>query len=119
MADRDRKIDGLTLGEIRRLPDSQMTKAQKLALYGPGNPDRMMYRIIQRDGKGVLVNRVFKAGQEIPEGWEDSPAVFGIETQPAAEHRSVEEYDSVLGEVDLPPPAPAAAPTKKAAKSAA
>ena len=117
MSQRERKIDGLTLGEIRKLRDSEMTPAQKLALYGPGNPDRMLYRIIERDGKGVLVSRVFAAGDEIPEGWVTSPAELGIETQPAAEHRSLDEYDSVLGEVDIPAPAPAA--TKKAAKNAA
>jgi len=104
------KFDGLGLAEIRRLPDSQMTKAQKLALYGAGNPNSMKYRVLERDGKQLLVNREFKPGEEIPDGWEDSPAVFGIETAPAAAQTSDEGYDSVLGEDNATVAAPAAVP---------
>lgn len=102
MSETHKKYDGLTLAEIRALPDNQMTPAQKLALYGPGNQNRILYRVIERDGKRLLVNREFPPGAATPEGWEDSPMAFGVETQPAAEHRSMEEYDSVLGELDAP-----------------
>jgi hypothetical protein len=96
------RYDGLTIGEIRRLRDAEMTPKQKLALYGPGNTGTMKYRVIERDGKRLLVNREFAADQEIPPGWEDSPMAFGVETAPASAHVSDEGYDAVMGEVAVP-----------------
>lgn len=85
-----------TLAELKKLPEAELTPAEKLALHGKGNDSVVMYR---RRGNQV-VSRTFKEGEEIPEGWKDSPAKCGApESAPALEHRSDDSFDEVVATV--------------------
>jgi hypothetical protein len=61
-----------------------LTPAEKLIAYGDPGPVRTtMFKAVGRDGRRVMLTRVFGADETIPEGWVDSPAKLGVETEPA------------------------------------
>lgn len=88
-----------TLPELRKMPESELTAEEKLMLHGKGNPNVVMYR---KRGSQVVA-RTFKAGEKIPDGWEDSPAKCGApESAPAYAHGSDESFDEVVAHVVEP-----------------
>lgn len=69
------------LAALRRRPERELTAEERVKVFGAGNANRMLYA---RSPSGAgLIQREFAPGEAIPEGWEDSPAAFGLETEPA------------------------------------
>lgn len=103
--------DSAQLANINRLlkkaenEPHKLTDEEKTIIYGAGNPNRMGYTV--RDG--AVVSRQFPAGKPLPEGWEDTPAKFGLETHPGRAPDGYTAEESVVGYVPgaEPPAAPA------------
>ena len=91
-----------------------LTAAEKLIAFGdPGPPRTVMYRRgspATPGGADTLISRVFNEHEKIDpkDGWVDSPAVLGFETQPArsAPGTNPEEVVGTLPPVPDPKPAP-------------
>lgn len=96
------------IAELKRIPENQLSPEEKLELFGPGNSGVMLYREVERDGKRLIVSREFKSVDDAPDGWEHSPAVFGLETEPQAGPQGTDEFEAVIGAVPAAKPAPAA-----------
>lgn len=62
--------------------DSRLAPEEMLLKYGENKPRQMMYAKVKQGGEEVIVAREFAPGEVIPKDWKDSPAAFGIETEP-------------------------------------
>lgn len=69
------------LAALRRKPEKELTPAERVKVFGTGNANRMMYA--KNPSGAGLITREFQPEEKIPEGWKDTPAAFGIETEPA------------------------------------
>lgn len=99
-----------SIGQLRKLPMNQLTEEERILVYGKGSENVMRYRQVERDGKKLIVHREFRPGDAIPDGWEDSPAKFGVETEPQNQLVKDDDFEGVVTEL------PATATAAKAKK---
>lgn len=89
-----------SLTDLRKKPERELTAEEKLAVFGKGNPARILYREVkQADGTKAVVSRSFGPDEKPSKEWKESPADFGVITAPNREQRVDDEYDSVVAVV--------------------
>lgn len=93
-------------GELRKLlktkelRENELKPAQRTALYGRGNPGKVMYRAVERNGEKQIISRTFGPDDKVPQGFVDSPVKCGLVKKPKPKDEEGETVFASLGAAD-------------------
>lgn len=95
-----------TIAQLRKRAQTQPTTLSdedRLRLYGPGNPNVTRYALRGNQ----IVSRLFRPGDQIPDGWVDTPTKLGApETHPSRAPDGFSSEETVVGTLDGSPASP-------------